>query len=297
MCTYRCFQKGFTLIELLVVIAIIAVLIALLLPALAAAREEALTIGCAARLRSLGQITLEYADTYRGALPAGNQYPGNSYETWDETLFSYYTPYCRLVQGRWNDQTLYSVAGDDSPQVQQQLAPSYLSLFTCTAPVIPAGPLWEIDIQYAANVNAFVWDDTNAPPPWPMLHDVSRPEQTIAFGDANQVYPGGGSWPLFSWDGFDPGTEYSWDGVRNTLSRRYDPTFVINPTFFDPGSGLITGNMDISANHIPFGVGLRYRHNMNGTGIGVANAAFFDGHVAEIHEGQLQEKNVVVHGN
>ena len=113
--------RGFTLVELLVVISIIALLISLLLPALAAAREEALTIQCAARLRSLGQITLEYADTYQGALPAGNLYPNNPYETWDETLFAFYIPYCRLVRGRWDNQTLYSVAGNEDSQVQNEL--------------------------------------------------------------------------------------------------------------------------------------------------------------------------------
>lgn len=59
-------RSGFTLIELLVVISIIALLIALLLPALAMAKQEANSIVCAAKLRSLGQLTDEYSTTYRG---------------------------------------------------------------------------------------------------------------------------------------------------------------------------------------------------------------------------------------
>lgn len=62
-------NPGFTLIELLVVISIIAVLIALLLPALAKAKEAAYNVACEANVRSLCQITTEYSSSNRGFYP------------------------------------------------------------------------------------------------------------------------------------------------------------------------------------------------------------------------------------
>ena len=65
-------KKGFTLVELLVVIAIIAILMAILLPALARAREYAKRAVCMNQIKQLGLGWVLYCDNNAEKVPVGD---------------------------------------------------------------------------------------------------------------------------------------------------------------------------------------------------------------------------------
>jgi prepilin-type N-terminal cleavage/methylation domain-containing protein len=75
-------RRGFTLIELLVVVAIIAMLLAVLMPSLSRAKEQAKAVKCLAHLRELGHGMMIYYDEW-GNYPTHQwRLPDNSRIRW-----------------------------------------------------------------------------------------------------------------------------------------------------------------------------------------------------------------------
>jgi prepilin-type N-terminal cleavage/methylation domain-containing protein len=79
-------SRGFTLVELLVVIAIIGILVALLLPAIQAAREAARRTECTNNLKQIGIAFQNYHDTYK-RLPIGAY--SCCYGTWQPAILAF----------------------------------------------------------------------------------------------------------------------------------------------------------------------------------------------------------------
>ncbi len=77
--------QAFTLIELLVVIAIIGILAAMLLPALAKAKESGKRISCTNNLRQLGMALQMYAGDNQGTFP-----PHVKDSRWPDKFYNYY---------------------------------------------------------------------------------------------------------------------------------------------------------------------------------------------------------------
>jgi prepilin-type N-terminal cleavage/methylation domain-containing protein/prepilin-type processing-associated H-X9-DG protein len=116
------YRAGFTLVELLVVIAIIGVLVALLLPAVQAAREAARRSQCSNNLKQLALAMHNYHDTMQ-VLPASSYCGGptptpgtNAYQrchTWLESLMPF------IEQQNWHDKINFaaSVQAGGNPAV------------------------------------------------------------------------------------------------------------------------------------------------------------------------------------
>jgi prepilin-type N-terminal cleavage/methylation domain-containing protein len=143
-------KRAFTLVELLVVIAIIGVLVALLLPAVQAAREAARRSQCSNNLKQIALAMHNYADTNGGTFPAGEY--NCCWGTWLVGLLPY------IEQKTLFDQYQYfgalNATGGNATATQYNAAPNLLvttmqiKAYTCPSDTKSAGSGFNNNVTY-----------------------------------------------------------------------------------------------------------------------------------------------------
>ncbi len=155
-------RHAFTLVELLVVIAIIGVLVALLLPAVQAAREAARRSSCGNNLKQIGLALHNYHDAHRQFPPSSRINPipasNTTYAGW--SIHASLLP--QLEQQNLRNLVDLSQPYSSQPLVTQTRVPTYICPSEVNDQERPDGSLTHYPLCYGVNLGTwFVWNPNN----------------------------------------------------------------------------------------------------------------------------------------
>lgn len=260
-------KKGFTLVELLVVISVIALLLAILMPSLNKARELANRIVCGQNLKTLGQASTTYANSYNGFYVPASFYafgpdptqPGNPNKN---THFRWLNnqAYASYVQKK-------EFTGEENIAFSKAYA--LPKEFLCPSDRITKDPTNAAEgvlVSFAYNGTEWGWSMLNKKSTDPRQsycgHRVDllkSPADKLQFTDA------GADW-WCQWSGADYRSK--WDKIGQAPLWEYRPVPPDHPTSAAP--------------HV-YGA-VYFRHNEG------ANVGFYDGHVEHLKKAEIFNK-------
>jgi prepilin-type N-terminal cleavage/methylation domain-containing protein len=120
-------QTGFSLVELLVVIGLIGVLIAILMPALHRAREQAKMVQCASNMRQIGLAMLAYSNSNNGWLfPSGPGMGVDGPPPYTEEVRQARWPSHVLTPATWNNPILLCPADVEPAEAHSYILNQHL---------------------------------------------------------------------------------------------------------------------------------------------------------------------------
>jgi prepilin-type processing-associated H-X9-DG protein len=310
--TRTCRAAAFTLVELLVVIGIIALLIAILLPALGKARNQAQTLACMANLRSIGQAISIYTQYNRGSLPYGYWNGDTSTATYNDLVPNKVSKYGQLnFQSDWSMLVMQNVfsKGDGTFATESLIA---TPMYQCPTADL-SDPNYTIvhKLHYGCNPRLMPNIGMNDPAnpttklkPYKLSH-IQRSSEVCLMWDAQQAfsmtdYPFnyGNAWPisdqvddwgLFQAPGAQNGSEYTNYLLMGNGVNGNDAIWTsLQPWLpYYAGTGLngtgayrtpsTTANSS-SAYPASFSAEIQWRHGTNEHNA-KANFLFVDGHV------------------